>query len=658
VSKTKLKVLDQQSGNDWTLYQGDSAEVIRGIPENSIGYSIFSPPFASLYVYSSSERDMGNCRDHAEFAEHLRFLLREMLRATMPGRLMSMHCMLMPTSKARDGIIGLTDFRGDLIRAAQAEGWAYHSEVTIWKDPVTAMQRTKALGLLHKQLLKDSAMSRQGIPDYLCTFRKPGTNPHPVEKKLEPSWPDVETRASIEMWQRYASPVWASSDGFDSEGFVKYCEPTEDNDDKRGIRASDTLQYVSAREEADERHICLARGSLVLTDRGFVEIQDVKIGDYCLTHMGRWRPVEAVACTGVRKTINVRAQGVGALRLTPEHKLWARRVRGQVARKSAKSCDPQWVPAEDTLGDYVNLKLPPINEQAVSLTELECWIVGRYLADGSMGPRGDFWISVGRDKLADFEQKVGAHAGTRSHGTAIQIRMRGLSAQLNAMLERCGRGAGNKQVPVEFLSAPADKARALLEGYLSGDGHLVPGRNTWMATSVSRALLLGMAMLSQRAFGAVATLRPGREPGQTTIEGRTVNTRQEWITSFDVPSPTRRMKPFVMADGAWKKVRSIEDAGEVETWCLQVEEDASFTAEGCIVKNCPLQLEVIRRGIVLWSNPGDVVFSPFAGIGSEGYVALKNGRKFVGIELKRSYFEQAVRNLRNATSQKTLFDVT
>jgi hypothetical protein len=199
---------------------------------------------------------MGNARSHSEFTEHLRFLLREILRATMPGRLLSMHCMLLPTSKARDGIIGLTDFRGDLIRAAQAEGWAFHSEVTIWKDPVTAMQRTKAIGLLHKQLVKDSAMSRQGIPDYLCTFRKPGVNPEPVEKAQDKHWPDVTTRDSIELWQRYASPVWASSKGIDCEGFVEYCEPSNDTEDKRGIRATETLQYMSAREEKDERHIC------------------------------------------------------------------------------------------------------------------------------------------------------------------------------------------------------------------------------------------------------------------------------------------------------------------------------------------------------------------------------------------------------------------
>jgi hypothetical protein len=169
-----MNVLNQTIGSKFALYHGDCADVLRGIPDASVGYSIFSPPFASLYTYSNSDRDMGNCRTHDEFHEHFGFLLPEILRVLKPGRSVSIHCMDLPTSKERDGYIGLVDFRGILIRAAQAAGFILHSQVTIWKDPVTAMQRTKALGLLHKQLLKDSTMSRQGIPDYLVTLRKPG----------------------------------------------------------------------------------------------------------------------------------------------------------------------------------------------------------------------------------------------------------------------------------------------------------------------------------------------------------------------------------------------------------------------------------------------------------------------------------------------------
>jgi DNA modification methylase len=219
-----LNVIDQDVGNWHAIYNGDCVEVLSGLPADSVHYSVFSPPFASLYTYSASPRDMGNCSTHAEFFEQFRYLVPELLRVTKPGRLLSFHCMLLPTSKARDGIIGLTDFRGELIRIFREAGWVFHSEVVIWKDPVTAMQRTKALGLLHKQIKKDSCMSRQGIPDYLVTMRKPGENAEPVSHTNE-TFP-------VQAWQQYASPVWMDID------------------------PSDTLQYRSAREHDDERHIC------------------------------------------------------------------------------------------------------------------------------------------------------------------------------------------------------------------------------------------------------------------------------------------------------------------------------------------------------------------------------------------------------------------
>lgn len=219
-----MKVLDQYISDRMALYHGDSCEVLAGIPDNSVHFIVYSPPFASLYTYSNSDRDLGNCRDHAEFFAQFEFIVRELYRVLMPGRLMSVHCMNLPTSKERDGFIGIEDFRGELIQLYQKIGFIYHSEVCIWKDPVIAMQRTKALGLLHKQLKKDSAMSRQGIPDYLVTMRKPGENPEPVTHTNE-SFP-------VNVWQRYASPIWMD------------------------INPSDTLQKESAREEQDEKHIC------------------------------------------------------------------------------------------------------------------------------------------------------------------------------------------------------------------------------------------------------------------------------------------------------------------------------------------------------------------------------------------------------------------
>ena len=180
---------DISSGSDWTIHLGDSCEVIKRIPDESVDFSIFSPPFASLFTYSASPRDLGNCVDHEQFYDHFRYLAPHLLRITRPGRLLAFHCMLLPTSKSRDGYIGLTDFRGLLIRIMQDAGWIFHSEVCIWKDPIVAMQRTHALGLLYKQLRKDSCMSRQGIPDYLVVMRKPGENAHPVEHTHE-SFPD------------------------------------------------------------------------------------------------------------------------------------------------------------------------------------------------------------------------------------------------------------------------------------------------------------------------------------------------------------------------------------------------------------------------------------------------------------------------------------
>lgn len=218
-----MNCIDQVVTDRYTAIHGDAVEALKGLPDQCIGYSIFSPPFASLYTYSNSPRDMGNVRNDAEFFEHFDFLIAELRRVMKPGRNVSFHCMDMPSSKERDGVIGLKDFPGDLLRAFQKHGFIFHSKVTIWKDPVTAMQRTKALGLLHKSVRENSAMCRQGIPDYLITVRAPGESERVTHTADE--YP-------VDLWQKVASPVWMD------------------------INPSDTLQYQSAREHDDERHIC------------------------------------------------------------------------------------------------------------------------------------------------------------------------------------------------------------------------------------------------------------------------------------------------------------------------------------------------------------------------------------------------------------------
>lgn len=218
-----MNCIEQVVTDRYAVYHGDCIEVLKGLPDHSIGYSIFSPPFASLYTYSNSPRDMGNVKDDQEFFFHFDYLVQQLLRVMKPGRNVSMHCMMLPASKERDGYIGLKDFRGDLIRAFQKHGFIFHSEVTIWKDPVTAMQRTKALGLLHKSVRENSAMCRQGIPDYLVTMRSPGESERVTHTREE---------FPVDEWQTVASPVWMD------------------------INPSDTLQYKSARDHDDERHIC------------------------------------------------------------------------------------------------------------------------------------------------------------------------------------------------------------------------------------------------------------------------------------------------------------------------------------------------------------------------------------------------------------------
>lgn len=223
-------VLDQATGGRYSAINADCVEALRGLPDRSVGFSIFSPPFSSLYTYSASTRDMGNVRGDAQFFEHFGFLVAELARVMIPGRLVSVHCMDIPSSKVMHGHIGLRDFPGDLIRAFEAKGFIYHSRVTIWKDPVTAMQRTKALGLLHKTIRENASMSRQGIPDYVITMRAPCSEIPQADRVKHVA--GTETELPVELWQQYASPVWMD------------------------IKPNETLQHESAREHDDERHIC------------------------------------------------------------------------------------------------------------------------------------------------------------------------------------------------------------------------------------------------------------------------------------------------------------------------------------------------------------------------------------------------------------------
>jgi DNA modification methylase len=237
IQTEEVRVISQEFGNGWALYHGDSTEVLRGIPENTIHHICYSPPFSQLYTYSNSPNDLSNNKNDREFFNHFEFIVKELYRVLMPGRIMAVHCMNIPAMKERDGYIGLKDFRGDLIRLFQKNGFIWHSEHIIPKDPLIEATRTKALGLMHKQLMKDSCMCRAGLPDFLEAFRKPGENPercnrpYGLEEYFGENGP-IKGILSHERFRRWATTVW---------------------DD---VRQTDTLQFRAARDGSDERHIC------------------------------------------------------------------------------------------------------------------------------------------------------------------------------------------------------------------------------------------------------------------------------------------------------------------------------------------------------------------------------------------------------------------
>ena len=253
------EVLKQASGDNWTLYQGDCCDVVRGLPDNSIDFGIHSPPFSNLYIYSDSEADMGNSADDGEFFSHYEYLIPELLRVTVPGRLCAIHCKDLPKYANRDDTAGLKDFPGQIIRSFEKCGWSFHSRVTIWKCPVTERERTNNNGLLHKTAERDRSQLRQGMADYLIVMRKPpiGTlmsdkpvtngdelpfqeyiGQHPLNSEIHPSkfartkCSQHASGKSIDIWRRYAEPVWWDVD------------------------QTNVLNYRRARDESDERHIC------------------------------------------------------------------------------------------------------------------------------------------------------------------------------------------------------------------------------------------------------------------------------------------------------------------------------------------------------------------------------------------------------------------
>lgn len=696
-----LGINRQVANGEWfTSVNNDCVLETMGMADNSVDEIVTSIPFGNHYEYVASLNDFGHNPSDADFWAQMDFLIPELFRVLKPGRMACIHVKdrLLYGHQTAHGMMEVDYFTHDCARAFRKHGFVNYGEIFIPTDVVRENNSTNRLGW--SECCKDGSKMGVGLSEKVLLFRKPQTDKtrsyadEPVRKDkgaysrgrwqidahslwrssgqhlaLDPSLLTGMDGSQIYNWYR----DWSKAAPYDYHQHVAFNEalgnrlpakfmlmPPQAPPEYEETVWTDVLFFRTLNLQQvgrqQEKHLCLARGSLVLTSDGYKPIQDVAVGDLVLTHKGRWRPVIAVQNTGVRQVVNLRAQGVANLLLTPEHKVWLRKSGWARQRDGAERVSPDWIKAEDAFGGYVNLKLPPTEETA--LTKAELWILGRWLADGHIGTRGDFWVSIGREKLAEFERMAGPHVGTKGEATAVQIRLKHLSRSLQDAIRSCGKRAENKQLPPFAVSLPADSASALLEGYLSGDGHYLESRGRWMATSVSRKLLLGLAMLVQRVYGTIACICPGRPGGTTMIDGRSVNTRQEWNMSFDSTND-RRVKPFILEDGAWKKVKSVDSAGEIETWNLRVAEDESYTVEGCIVKNCPLPLDIVERCIVRYSNPDEVIYDPFAGLHTVPYMAIKLGRQGLGCELNSLYWQNGVaycRQVELERSMPTLFD--
>lgn len=656
-------------------------------------------------VSGNCYNDFGHNMGDERFFAQMDFLIPNLYRILKPGRVACIHTKdrIMYGNMSGVGMYHVNEFSDKTVTAFKKHGFVYMGRITVDTDVVRENAQTYRLGW--SENAKDSTKMGVGSEEYILLFRKwtPQTSEDGTANGPCPVTKD-NSEYTRSRWQIHAAGIWKSSGDrlvdpdmlkgmtvsqiwhwwkqhatehiYDYHEHVKFTESVEDVGNlpasmmlfaphsKNPNIWTDILRIKTLNAEQSrkrqESHICLSRGSLILTKQGYKPIEDIEIGDLCLTHKGRWRPVVAKACTGINPVIQVKAQGVANLVLTPNHKLWTRLGKTQHPRKYAMQAQPEWIRSDETKGSYVNLKLPPVEAES-SLDAQDWWIVGRWLADGHYHePRQSLHISVGRHKYDALVCRLGDRAGsTHDTGTSLQIRINDAGKKLRDVILQCGKYAHGKHLPPEAYTLPPHLAKALLEGYLSGDGHYVESRDKWMATSVSRELLLGLAMLVQRSLGVVASVYAGRKPGTTTIEGRTVNTKQDWVMCFNA-SPDGDFSPFMAEDGAWKKVRSTDSAGEAETWSLQVAEDESYTAEGCIVKNCPLQLDLIERLIERYSNPGDLVFDPFGGIGSVPYQALKMGRKAYMSELNPEYFRFAVGYCEKAEEEQqvpTLFDL-
>lgn len=695
----------EASGAGWMLVNNDTVEETGAMPTNSVDLIVTSIPFANHYEYTPSYNDFGHTDDNAHFWDQMDYLTPHLLRVLKPGRIYACHVKdrILFGNVTGAGVPTVSPFHAEAIFHTQQHGFDYLGMITVVTDVVRENNQTYRLGWT--EMSKDGTKMGVGSPEYILLFHKPQTD----RTKGYADTPVTKDKAEYTRarWQVDAHAFWRSSGQrlltpaelaalpveqrsrlfteqtlrqvYDYESHIRI---GEELDGRGALPATfmslapgswhpevwhDVNRMLTLNGEQKRRnvemHVCLARGSLVLTkDDGYKPIETVNPGDLVLTHEGRWRSVLVARKTGdSERVVTVRAQGVPGATMTPDHKVWTRDTRGFADRsfRAAKRQRPSWVEAEASVGSYVNRKLAPTEPPEVHDPDV-WWMVGRWLADGHVDARGTAIISVGHAKRAEFEDHLGGFGGNPPRElTALQYPLRDPGRRLRDILGRCGAGAAGKQLPPVAYTLPIEQAAAILDGYLSGDGHYRADRHRWTASSISKPLMLGMAYLAHRVHGAVASVYPGRPEREGQIAGRDVHMRQDWILSLDLPGE-RYKKPPILEDGAWLKVRSADAAGEIETWNLRVEEDESYTAEGMIVKNCPLQFDIVDRLIRRFSNPGDLVYDPFGGLGTVPLRALQMGRQGRSTELNPGYWLDSVKYLEaeeRSQSMPSLFDM-
>lgn len=647
-----MAVIDQQIHDQHALYNGDCIEVMRTLPDESVHLSLYSPPFCGLYHYSSSERDLSNARSYAEFFDHYEFVVRELYRLAPPGRVTAVHCMDVPGDGANVG--GDTiDFPGDIIRLHQRLGWRWACRYHVWKEPLAVRNRTMAKGLAHRQVVDDSTLCDNAAADQLLLFRKPGENKTPV-----------------------AHPVGLTSYAGAREvpaELLKY----------RGWKGKQTENRYS--HWIWRQYACHSSDTEVLTQTGWKLHQEVSLDDaICCFNMQtggqEWHcpsHVHAFPFKGDMVHINGGTKSPLDILVTPNHRMvvrpgyplpvgsrtphknprhWSFREAGTLS--TSKWMLPYAIGADTTGGGG-----------SVAFARFLGW----WISEGSLADNAPVLTqTVGQtsERMRETVAELGydAHClvqdgSARQRQPCMHLRLRGASDLGRWLREQCGGKTRVKHIPECAFSWSVEARRALLDALIDGDGtRRSENRSSYCTTSRQLADDVQRLAISLGRSGRLASREGASERHAprtyyvhigdreyVTIQPRNFSSLPYSGTVYCLTVPTgayvtrRNGRMAVTGNSAfWDDVR-VERVLPFQD-CREPDDERHLH---------PLQLDVIERAVVLWSNPGEVILTPFMGVGSEVYGAVINGRRGVGIELKPSYYRQAVLNLRSAADGAT-----